>query len=44
MCTSMIDMKKVTTRNMGLEEELKSTRDRYEEEITILVEKNDVTP
>ena len=41
MCASMIDMKKVMTRNMELEEELKSTRDGYEEEITILVEKND---
>ena len=41
MCTSMIDLKKVMTRNMELEEELKSTRDGYEEEIAILVEKND---
>ena len=41
MCASMIDMKKVMTRNMELEEELKSTRDGYEEEIAILVEKND---
>ena len=41
MCASMIDLKKVMTRNMELEEELKSTRDGYEEEITILVEKND---
>ena len=41
MCASMIDLKKLMTRNMELEEELKSTRDRYEEEITILVEKND---
>ena len=41
MCASMIDLKKVMTRNMGLEEELKSTRDGYEEEIAILVEKND---
>ncbi|KAF7108547.1 hypothetical protein CFC21_108998, partial [Triticum aestivum] len=29
------------TRNMELEEELKSTRDGYEEEIAILLEKND---
>ena len=29
------------TRNMELEEELKSTLDGYEEEIAILVEKND---
>ena len=41
MCASMIDLKKVMTRNMELEEELKSTCDGYEEEITTLVEKND---
>ena len=41
MCASMIDLKKLMTRNMELEEELKSTRDRYEEEITVLVEMND---
>ena len=41
MCASMIDLKKVMTRNMELEEELKSSRDGYEEEIAILVEKND---
>ena len=41
MCASMIDLKKVMTRNMEIEEELKSTRDRYEEETAILVEKND---
>ena len=41
MCASMIDLKKLMTRNMELEQELKSTRDGYEEEITILVEKND---
>ena len=41
MCASMIDLKKLMTRNMELEEELKSTRDGYEEEITKLVEKND---
>ncbi|XBI52830.1 hypothetical protein VPH35_035153 [Triticum aestivum] len=41
LCASMIDLKKVMTRNMELEEELKSTRDGYEEEIAILVEKND---
>ena len=41
MCASMIDLKKLMTRNMKLEEELKSTRDRYEEEITMLVEMND---
>ena len=41
MCASMIDMKKLMTRKIELEEELKSTRDTYEEEITILVENND---
>ena len=42
MCASMIDLKKLMTRNMELEEELKSTRDEYEEEITVLVEMNGV--
>ena len=41
MCASMIDLKKAMTRISELEEELKSTRDRYEEEMMILVEKND---
>ena len=41
MCASMIDMRKVMTRNMELEEELKSTRDGYEEEIAVLLEKNE---
>ena len=41
MCASMIDLKKFMTRNRELEKELKSTRDGYEEEIIILVEKND---
>ena len=41
MCASMIDLKKVMTRNMELEEELKSTHDGYKEEITVLVEMND---
>ena len=41
MCAGMIDLKKAMTRIMELEEELKSTRDGYEEEMTILVEKND---
>ena len=41
MCASMIDLKKVMTRNTELEEELKSTRDGYEEEIATLLEKND---
>ena len=41
MCACMIDLKKAITRITELEEELKSTRDGYEEEMTILVEKND---
>ena len=41
MCADMIDLKKVMTRNMELEEELKSTRDGYEEKIAVLVENND---
>ena len=41
MCASMIDLKKVMTQNMELEEELKSTRDGYEEEIVVLLEKNE---
>ena len=41
MCAGMIDLKKAMTRIMELEEELKSTRDGYEEKMTILVEKND---
>ena len=41
MCASMIDMKKVMTRNMELEEELKTTHDGYEEEIAVLLEKNE---
>ena len=41
MCASMIELKKAMTRITELEEELKSTRDGYEEEMTILVEKND---
>src|SRR3954468_6782873 len=40
MCADMIDLKKAMTRITELEEELKSTRDGYEEEMTILVEKN----
>ena len=40
MCAGMIDLKKAMTRIMELDEELKSTRDGYEEEMTILVEKN----
>ena len=41
MCAGMIDLKKAMTRITKLEEELKSTRDGYEEEMMILVEKND---
>ena len=41
MCTSMIDLKKALTKITELEEELKSTRDGYEEEIATLLEKND---
>ena len=41
MCAGMIDLKKAMTKIMELEEELKSTRDGYEEEMTILMEKND---
>ena len=37
----MIDLKKAMTRITELEEELKSTHDGYEEEMTILVEMND---
>ena len=41
MCASMIDLKKAKTRIIELEEELKSTRDCYEEEMMTLVEKNE---
>ena len=41
MCAGMIDLKKVITRIMELEEELKSARDGYEEEIKTLLEKKD---
>ena len=41
ICVRMIDLKKAMTRIIELEEELKSTRDGYEEEMTILVEKDD---
>ena len=40
MCADMIDLKKAKTRIIELEE-LKSTRDGYEEEIATLLEKND---
>ena len=41
MCTCMIDLKKTMTGIAELEEELKATREDYEEEIVVLVEKND---
>ena len=41
MCAGMIDLKKAVTRITELEEELKATREDYEEEIVVLVEKND---
>ena len=41
MCADMIDLKKAKTRIKKLEEELKATREDYEEEIVVLVEKND---
>ena len=41
MCAGMIDLKKAMIKISELEEEIKSTRDGYEEEMTILVEKND---
>ena len=41
MCIDMMDLKKAKTRINELEEELKATREDYEEEIVVLVEKND---
>ena len=41
MCASMIDLKKAMTKITELEEELKATREDYEEEIVVLVERND---
>ena len=41
MFAGMIDLKKAMTRITEPEEELKSTRDGYEEEIAKLLEKND---
>ena len=40
MCAGMVNLKKAMTKITELEEELKSTRDGYEEEIATLVEKN----
>ena len=41
MCAGMIDLKNAMTRITELEEELKATHENYEEEIVVLVEKND---
>ena len=41
MCAGMIDLKKAMTRITELEEELKASRQDYEEEIVVLVQKND---
>ena len=41
MYAGMIDLKKAMTRIAKLEEELKATCEDYEEEIVVLVEKND---
>ena len=41
MCAIMKKTKKVMTRNIKLEEELKSTHNGYEEEIVVLLEKNE---
>jgi hypothetical protein len=40
MCADMIDVKKARTRIQELEEKLKATREDYEEEIGVLVDKN----
>ena len=40
MCTDMIDLNNATARIKELEEELKATREDYEEEIEVLVDKN----
>ena len=41
MCASMLNLKKVMTMNIELEEELKSTCDGYEEGIVVLLKKNE---
>ena len=41
MCAGIVDLKKAMTWITELEEELKATREDYEEEIVVLVEKND---
>ena len=40
MCAGMMDLKKAMTRITELEEELKATREDYEEEIVVLMDKN----
>ena len=40
MCAGMIDLKKVMTKIMELDKELKATREDYEEEIEVIVDKN----
>ena len=41
MCADMVNLEKARTRIKELEEELKATREDYEKEIEVLVEKND---
>ena len=41
MCSIMKTTKKLMKRNIELEEEIKSTRDGYEEEIVVLLEKHE---
>ena len=41
ICADMMELKKAKTRIIDLEEELKFTRNGYEEEIKTLLEKND---
>ena len=41
MCADMIDLKKARTKITELEEELKATREDYEDAIVVLMEKND---
>ena len=41
MCAGMIDLKNAMTRITELDEELKATREDYEEDIVVLVDKND---
>ena len=41
MCAGMTDLKKAMTRIIELEEKIKASREDYEEEIVVLVERND---